>query len=139
MKVKVLQFESHILGSSPSDLLLCESISTMIPLIFRMYTAHSSLFQNVNHFLRRFPVEILDKFMGELRGILRYVHLLQSSIEYHSQNNPFVSDIISSRGLSSDGKRFAPLYESMIGEVIVWPGFTSTSTNKKLCDAVFHQ
>jgi hypothetical protein len=25
-----------------------------------------------------------------------------------------------------------PLYESRIGEVIVWPGFTSTSTNRNL-------
>jgi hypothetical protein len=36
------------------------------------------------------------------------------------------------RGIHKQGKDFAPLYESMIGEVIVWPGFTSTSTDRDL-------
>jgi hypothetical protein len=33
--IDLSQIESHILDSSPSDLLLCESISTMIPLIIK--------------------------------------------------------------------------------------------------------
>jgi hypothetical protein len=32
------------------------------------------------------------------------------------------------RGISQHGRKLAPLYESMIGEVIILPGFTSTST-----------
>jgi hypothetical protein len=95
-----------------------------------MYTIESSLFKNVNHFLRRFPIEIVDKFMSEVGGIVRYIYLLQSSIECYSQSHPLESDIIAYRGISSKGTQFAPLYESMIDEVIVWSGFTSTSTDR---------
>jgi hypothetical protein len=123
--IDLSKIESYILGSSPSELLSCESISAMISLIFRMYTVQSSLFENVNHFLRRFPIEILGKFMSELGGIVRYIYLLQSSIECYSQSHPLESDVIVYRGISSKGKQFAPLYELMIDEVIVWSGFTS--------------
>jgi hypothetical protein len=104
----------------------------MIPVIFNMYSIESSLYRNVNHFLRCFPISIIGKFMKELGGILSYIYLLQSSIEYCSHNRPLVSDLIVYRGIRQRGKLLAPLYESMIGEVIVWPGFTSTSTNRSL-------
>jgi hypothetical protein len=34
------------------------------------------------------------------------------------------------RGFESGRGRLAPLYESLIDEVIFWPGFTSTSTDR---------
>jgi hypothetical protein len=69
------------LSSLASDLLLCTSIAEMIPLIFRMYTLESRLYKNMNTFLRCFPLRLVSKFMKEFRGLLRYLYLLQSSIE----------------------------------------------------------
>jgi hypothetical protein len=70
--------------------------------------------------------------MKELGGILRYIYLLQSSIEYYSHIKPLSSDMTVYRGIQQGGKILLPLYESLIGEVIVWPSFTNTSTNRCL-------
>jgi hypothetical protein len=123
---------SPVLGTLPTDLLLCHSISEMIPLIFRMYSIESSLYKNVNYFLRCFPMVIVGKFMNELKGILRYIYLLQSSIECCAHHQPVSEGVVVYRGIQSQGTQLATLYESMVGEVIVWPGFTSTSTNRDL-------
>jgi TPR repeat protein len=125
------------LRSLPTDLLSCNSISTMIPLIFRMYSIECSLYKNVNHFMRCFPMKIIDKFMKELGGILRYIYLLQSSIEYCSHIRPLLLNMIVYRGIQQNGKMLVPLYESMIGEVIVWPSFTSTSINRDFVISAF--
>jgi hypothetical protein len=97
-----------------------------------MYSIECSLYKNVNYFLRHFPIRIVNKFMKELRGLLCYVYLLQSSIEYCSHNQPLVSNVTVYRGIRQRGRLLVPLYESMIGEVIVWPGFTSTSPDRQL-------
>jgi hypothetical protein len=68
--------------------------------------------------------------MKELKGILHYIYLLQSSIESYSHIQPLPSNIIVYRGLRSGGGKLIPLYHSMIGEVIVWPSFASTSTDR---------
>jgi hypothetical protein len=115
------------LGSLPTDLMFCESVSEMICLIFRMYSIHSALYQSVNYLLRCFPIDLIGKFQRELGGALRYIYLLQSSIESRSHTQPLSSDIVVYRGLPSKGLKLAALYESMINEMIVWPGFTSTS------------
>jgi hypothetical protein len=94
-----------------------------------MYTIDSSLYQNVNHFLRRFPISMIAKFITELRGLLLYVYLLQSSIECLSCSEPLCENLIVYRGIA-EGPNFDLLYESIIGDVVVWPGFTSTSTNR---------
>jgi hypothetical protein len=57
--------------------------------------------------------------MGELKGVLHYIYLLQSSIEYCSYTNPLTSEVVVYRGFQSGGLRLTPLYYSMIGEVIV--------------------
>jgi hypothetical protein len=75
---------------------------------------------------------IVGKFMKELGGILRYIYLLQSSIEYCSHRQQLESDMIVYRGIQQEGKMLGPLYESMIGDVIVCPAFTSTSTDREL-------
>jgi hypothetical protein len=123
------QIRSNALCSLPTDLTSCSSIREMIPLIFKMYSIESPLYRNVNHFLRCFPIQVLGKFMKELRGVLSYIYLLQSSIDYCSRIQPFTESLVVYRGLRSKGSELVPLYESMIGQVIVWPGFTSTSTN----------
>jgi hypothetical protein len=123
--------------SLPTDLLSCDTISGMIPQIFKMYSIECSLYKNVNHFLRSFPVLLVGKFMKELSELLHYIYLLQSSIEYCSHNQPLSSDMIVYRGIRHHGRMLAPLYESMVGEVIIWPGFTSTSTNRDLVISKF--
>jgi hypothetical protein len=122
--------ESDALKSLASDLLSAESIWDMIDRIFRMSTVECSLYKNVNHFLRCFPIKIIGKFMNELKGILHYIYLLQSSLEYYSYHHPLSNDVIVYRGFMSGGRQLAPLYESMIDEVIIWSGFTSTSTDR---------
>jgi hypothetical protein len=128
--VDLSQTQRCNLGSLPTDLLSGESIQNMTKRIFRMYTIECSLYKNVNHFLRCFPINIIGKFMNELKGILHYIYLLQSSLEYCSYHHPLSKDVIVYRGFQSGGKRLAPLYGSMINEVIVWSSFTSTSTNR---------
>jgi hypothetical protein len=128
--VEVSRSESYSLESHPSSLLMCDSIDEMISIILRMYTIESSLFKNVNHFLRCFPMNIVNKFLGELRGIVRYIYLLQSSIYYCSSRMfPIAASRRVYRGIEEGRSALLPLYESMIGDVIVWCGFTSTSAN----------
>jgi hypothetical protein len=117
--IDLSQSQSFVFHSLPSDLLLCNSISDMIPLIFGTYTSESSLYENVNHFLRCFPIYLIHKFMNELQGILHYIYLLQSSIEYVQNINPFLKDVIVYRGFKAGGGKLIPLYHSMVGEVIV--------------------
>jgi hypothetical protein len=123
------QIESAVLGLSPTNLTSCSSVREMIPLIFKMYSIESSLYRNINHFLRCFPIHVLGKFMKELRGVLSYIYLLQSSIEHCSRIQPLTESRIVYRGMRSNGSELVALYESMIGEAIVWSGFTSTSTD----------
>jgi hypothetical protein len=124
--------QSPILRSLPTDLASCNSISEMIPLIFKMYSIECLLYKNVNRFLRCFPIAIVSKFMKELGGIIRYIYLLQSSIEYCSHAKSLSSEMIVYRGIQHDVQILVPLYESMIGEMIVWPSFTSTSSEREL-------
>jgi hypothetical protein len=129
--------QSPILRSLPTDLLSCNSISQMTSLVFTIYSIECSLYKNVNHFLRCFPMRVVGKFMKELRGILHYIYLVQSSIEYCSHNHPLVSNMTVYRAIQQRGNMLVPLYESMIGEVIVWPGFTSTSTDRDFVISTF--
>jgi hypothetical protein len=116
----------------PTDPLMCNSISEMIPFIFKMYSIECSLYKNVNHFMRCFPLVMVSKFMKELSGILHYIYLLESSIDYFSRIQPLTSDMIVYRGIRKNGRMLMPLYESMIDDVIVLPGFTSTSTDREV-------
>jgi hypothetical protein len=102
----------------------------MIPLIFKMYSAESPLSGNVNDFLRKFPIEVVSKFEKELVGVLSYIDLLQSSIEQHWLAHPLPADCTVYRGFPMDGRLCGLLYETMIGEVIVWRGFSSTSRDR---------
>jgi hypothetical protein len=131
----LLQMESSI-GRDAFRLLLdrlmsSNSISDMIPRIFRMYSIHSLVYRNVNHFMRCFPVSLIGKFLKELRGLLSYIHLLQSSITYCSRHFPLVESTIVYRGIRTGASTLVPLYTSMIDEVIVWTSFTSTSRNRR--------
>jgi hypothetical protein len=123
------RIESAVLRSLPIDLMSCESFSEIMSLIFEMYSIQSSLYKNVNNFLRCFPFRFLGKFMKELREVLGYIYLLQSLIDYCSLCRPLTEDCIVYRGFPSGGSTLAPLYMSVVGEVIVWPGFASTSTD----------
>jgi hypothetical protein len=77
--------------------------------------------------------------MKEVGGILRYIYLLQSSIEYYAHMKPILSHMTVYRGIEQHGKHLVPLYESMIGDIIVWPAFTSTSSNRDFVISRFIQ
>jgi hypothetical protein len=81
-------------------------------------------------FPRGFPAFLVSKFMGESIGILHYIYLLRSSVEYCSDTDPLASEIVVYQGFKAGGSRFAPLSHSMIGEVIVWSGFRSISASR---------
>jgi hypothetical protein len=132
-----LQMESAKLRTFPSDVLSCVSMRKMIEQIIRMYTTECSLYKNVNHFLNCFPIVLVSKFTSELKGILHYIYLLQSSIEYCAHTHPLTSDIVVYRGCKTGGLRLAPLYYSMIKEVIVWSSFTSTSISRDIVIETF--
>jgi hypothetical protein len=93
--------------SLPTDLSSCNSISEMIPLIFRMYSTECSLYKNVNHFLHCFQTEIVTEFMKELGGIMT-VDVLQSSITYHSHIQPLLSNVSVSQGIKQVSKMLVP-------------------------------
>jgi hypothetical protein len=128
--IDVSQLQSTALSTFPTDLISCTSISAIIPILFRLYSIQSALYFNINHFLRKFPINLIRKFMKELGGVLSYIYLLQSSIEQWSLLHPLRSDCIVHRGFHSDGPSQAVLYESMAGEVIVFGGFVSASQNR---------
>jgi TPR repeat protein len=129
--IDVSEAQSHRLSSFPSDLLSCQTILMMIPFVFRIYTIESLLYKNINRFLRHFPMSMVSKFLGELKGILHYIYLLQSSVEILSETDPIQENLIVYRGVKQCGNH-ALLYESLIGDIVVWPGFTSSSTNRDL-------
>jgi hypothetical protein len=121
--------ESTVLSSLPIDLASCEPFPEMIPLIFKMYSIEPTSYRNVNRFFRQFPIQILGKCLKEFDGILNYIYLLQSSIHYCACKWPIAEDQVVYRGLSSGGSELDPLYTSLIGQIIVWKGFTSTSND----------
>jgi hypothetical protein len=109
--------QSQVPEALPSNLLSSQSIPDRIDQIFRMYIVECSLYQNVNHFLRCFPIKIV--------GILHYIYFLQSALEYCSYHHPPSNNLCVYRGFVSRGGRLASLYA-----VIVWPSFTSASTDR---------
>jgi hypothetical protein len=123
--VNLSQAESHVLRTLPTDLLLCSSISEMTQFLFQMYTVESLLYKNVNHFLRYFPISMVSKFMGELKGLVNYLDLLQSSIAFRSRDRPLREVLVVYQRIES-----IQLYESIVGSVVIWRGFTSTSTDR---------
>jgi hypothetical protein len=70
--------------------------------------------------------------MKELCGLLSYIYLLQSSIDHYSRLSPIVASMIVYRGISSGASTHVSLYMSMIGEIIVWRSFASTSRSPDL-------
>jgi hypothetical protein len=59
-----------------------------------MYSSKSKLYRNVNHFLLKFPIQILNKFMKELSGKLSRIYFLQSLIYFCVCNCPIAEDQI---------------------------------------------
>jgi hypothetical protein len=89
----------ELLGSLPKELCESVSISEMTVIVFRMYSMESSLYKNANFFLRNFPIEVAGKFINELRGIMSYIYLLQSSIDYLAMQEPLEEEVVVYRGL----------------------------------------
>jgi hypothetical protein len=115
--VNLSQAESQVLGTLPTDLLRCSSISEITQFLFQMYTVESLLYKNVNHFLRCFPISMVSKFMGELRVLVNYLYLLQSSIAFRSRSRPLRENLVVYQGIEQSYE-FVQLYESMVGNVV---------------------
>jgi hypothetical protein len=124
------QARSTELGVLSTQLGSCRSVDEIVHLILKIYSTDSGLYRNINFFLRCFPIQFAGKFMKELGGILNYIYLLQSSIEFRSRSQELGENVVVYRGLQSDGPYIFSLYESMIGKVVVLPGFTSTSRSR---------
>jgi hypothetical protein len=77
-------------------------------------------------------MEIANKFINELRGILSYIYLLQSSIDHLAMQQPLEEEIVVYRGLHGIDPGLASCYRSVNGNVILWRSFTSTSRNLEL-------
>jgi hypothetical protein len=73
-------------------------------------------------------------FMDELNGILSFIYLLQSSIQFRSCENPIRENVFVYRGVGG-ASHLVMLYESMIESVVVWSEFTKASTD---CDYVLN-
>jgi hypothetical protein len=131
------QHESDTLASLATDLASCGPMSEMIPIVLRLYSKESSLYKNVNCFLRSFPVDLIGKLLKELHGVISYIYLLQSSIEQWSHLHPLKESCVVYRGFRSDGDKHALLYQSMIGDVVVLDGFVSASQDKDLVISSF--
>jgi hypothetical protein len=58
--------ESPVPGSLPTDLLSCNSILELIPLVVKMSSVEYSLSRTVNHFSPHFPIGIIEKFMSRI-------------------------------------------------------------------------
>jgi hypothetical protein len=61
--------------------------------------------------------------------MLSYIYLLQSSIGKCACKWPIAEDQVVYRGLSSGGSELGLLYASLIGQIVVWKDFTSTSSD----------
>jgi hypothetical protein len=72
---------------------------------------------------------MVSKFMRELKGLVNYLYLLQSSIAFRSRDRPLRENLVVYRGVEQSYES-VQLYESIVGNVVVWPGFTSTSTDR---------
>jgi TPR repeat protein len=107
----------------------CDSISSLITVVFQMYVNDLSLGENVNHFLRCFPISMVCNFMDELKRILSYIYVVQSSIECRSHENPILENLVVYRGIGGAADRLM-LYESTIDDVVVWSEFTIASTDR---------
>jgi hypothetical protein len=71
---------------------------------------------------------LLAHFVDEARGFLACVCLLQAAIESVASKQPARGVVY--RACCSGGGEIASLYCSEIGEVVVWPAFTSASRDR---------
>jgi hypothetical protein len=67
--------------------------------------------------------------MGELKVLVNYLYLLQSSIAFRSRSRPLRENFVVYRGIEQCYE-FVPLYKSIAGNVVFLPRLTSTSTDR---------
>jgi hypothetical protein len=104
-----------------------QSIPEMVPIFVHMYSIDSLLYKNVNFVLRHIPVEVAGKIVKELRGLLSYIYLLQSSIHYLAMQQPLEKEMVVYRGIKDTVTGLDNLYHSVVGRNILWRSFTSVS------------
>jgi hypothetical protein len=120
---------STLLSTFANALLKCQSVSEMIHLMLNMWMKDSPLSALVNEFMNRFPIQMIGQFILDVKGIVNCIYLLQSSIEHFSHDHPFETDLIV-YVKEPKAEVNVQLYISLIGEVIVKPGFIIGSTQQ---------
>jgi hypothetical protein len=58
--------------------------------------------------------------------------LLQSSFDDCAHLKPLTEPVVVYRGISSGGRAYADLFNSMVSELVVLPSFTSTSLSRRV-------
>jgi hypothetical protein len=96
------------------------SVSDIVREFVRSLFLSSSAFASANSVLERLPMASVARFESEFRGLLSYTTMLQAAVEV-LVDNCACSETVVYRALSEDG--FDRPLESVVGEVIAWPGF----------------
>jgi hypothetical protein len=110
-------FEKH------SQVLQLTALKSAEEIANAVLAVDSPVFTKVNEALRRLPIDIVWRAVGQFTGFLSYVCLIQGAIELFAEavEAPVFC------GLPARGSDIAALYCSAVGQVVVWPAFTSAS------------
>jgi hypothetical protein len=85
----------------------------------------TSLFIRVNKALRLCPIRIIKNYVDEFHDFLSYVYLLQFAIE--KLCSEWIDTVSVFRGFPEGGQVLAAQYGELVGELIVWSGFSMAS------------
>jgi hypothetical protein len=110
----------EIVAGTFSNLSTNGSIADIVRELFRSLFFSSAAFASANSVLERLPMTAVARFEPGFRGLLSYATMVQAAIEI-MVDNCGCSETVVYRGLSEGG--FDRPFESVVGEVIAWPGF----------------
>jgi TPR repeat protein len=97
--------------------------------IMKLPFTEGSPFAEMNWLLRRFPITLIVRCVKEFDGLLSCATLLQAVIEDRAV---YRDPCIVYRGFRNGGNVLAGLYASVIGEIVIWRGFTIASKDRDL-------
>jgi hypothetical protein len=92
-----------------------------------MVLADSLVFTKVNTMLARLPMDVVCRFIRELRGFLSYICLIQGAIELFAEDQTITGDSVFFHGIPTGASDLRNVYCSMVVEVVVWSSFTRAS------------
>jgi hypothetical protein len=95
--------------------------------VMKLPFIEGSPFIEMNWLLRRFPIKLIVHCLRHFQGLLSCVTLLQAMIEYRAITR---DPCIVYRGFREGGNGLVGLYASLVGEIIIWRGFTTASKDR---------